>query len=410
MTTPRECSYTDFLKCQPMSFQCTEGVVGLTRWIKKMESVFQISSCTVACQVKFASCTLQESALTWWNSHMRSVGQDATYAMPWAALKRMITTKMFPEEAEKSMQEEIKFATEMMDKNMLTHAECQAEHKRKVDDTLRNNQHQQQPFKRNNVARAYTAGPGDKKSYGGIKPLCPKCNYHHDGPYTQKAQGANARGITCFKCGVQEHYKSECPKLNNGNQGNQARNENDVARAYAVGTVETNPNSNVVTAEDKTKEKRLEDVPVVQDFPEGIHVDPSKIESIKYWASPKTVTKICQFLGLAGYYRRFIEGFSKNARPMTKLTQKKVKFDWADKQEEAFQIIKQKLCSAPILALPEGNEDFVVYCDASIKGLGAVLMQRETVIDYGSRQLKVHEKNYTTHDLKLGAVVFALKI
>nr|GFB89711.1 putative reverse transcriptase domain-containing protein [Tanacetum cinerariifolium] len=113
---------------------------------------------------------------------------------------------------------------------------------------------------------------------------------------------------------------------------------------------------------------------------------------------------------LAGYYRRFIEGFSKIAKPMTKLTQKKVKFEWGDKQEAAFQLLKQKLCSAPILALPEGSEDFVVYCDASNKGLGAVLMQREKVISYASRQLKIHEKNYTTHDLELGAVVFALKI
>ncbi|GJW62846.1 reverse transcriptase domain-containing protein [Tanacetum coccineum] len=142
----------------------------------------------------------------------------------------------------------------------------------------------------------------------------------------------------------------------------------------------------------------------------GIHVDPAKIESVKDWASPKTPTEIRQFLGLAGYYRRFIEGFSKIAKPMTKLTQKKVKFEWGDKQEAAFQLLKQKLCSAPILALPEGNEDFIVYCDASIKGLGAVLMQREKVISYASRQLKIHEKNYTTHDLELGAVVFALKI
>ncbi|GJR34508.1 putative reverse transcriptase domain-containing protein [Tanacetum coccineum] len=95
---------------------------------------------------------------------------------------------------------------------------------------------------------------------------------------------------------------------------------------------------------------------------------------------------------------------------MTKLTQKKVKFEWGDKQEAAFQLLKQKLCSAPILALPEGSEDFIVYCDASIKGLGAVLMQREKVISYASRQLKIHEKNNTTHDLELGAVVFALKI
>ncbi|GKC04541.1 putative reverse transcriptase domain-containing protein [Tanacetum coccineum] len=95
---------------------------------------------------------------------------------------------------------------------------------------------------------------------------------------------------------------------------------------------------------------------------------------------------------------------------MTKLTQKKVKFDWGDKEEAAFQLIKQKLCSAPILDLPKGSKDFIVYCDASIKGLGVVLMQREKVIAYASRQLKIHEKNYTTHDLELGVVVFALKI
>ncbi|GJU81013.1 putative reverse transcriptase domain-containing protein [Tanacetum coccineum] len=100
----------------------------------------------------------------------------------------------------------------------------------------------------------------------------------------------------------------------------------------------------------------------------------------------------------------------KITKPMTKLTQKKVKFVWGDKQEAAFQLLKQKLCSAPILALPEGSEDFIAYCDASIKGLGVVLMQREKVIAYASRQLKIHENNYTTHDLEFGAVVFALKI
>ncbi|GKE04382.1 putative reverse transcriptase domain-containing protein, partial [Tanacetum coccineum] len=142
----------------------------------------------------------------------------------------------------------------------------------------------------------------------------------------------------------------------------------------------------------------------------GIHVDLAKIESIKDWASPKSPTEIHQFLGLAGYYRRFIEGFLKIAKPMTKITQKKVKFVWGDKQEAVFQLLKQKLCSAPILALPEGSEDFIAYCDASKKGLGIVLMQREKVIAYASRQLKIHEKNYTTHDLELGAVVFALKI
>ncbi|GJV16979.1 putative reverse transcriptase domain-containing protein [Tanacetum coccineum] len=741
VSTVRECTYTDFLKCQPMNFKGTEGVVGLTQWLEKMESVFHISNCTVACQVKFATCTLQGNALTWWNSHVRAVGHDIAYAMPWKTLKKMITDKycprseikkMFPEESDvvekyvgglpdmihgsvkaskpKTTQEAIEFANELMDKKILTIAERQAENKRKFEDNSRNDQNQQHPFKKNNVARAYTAGSGEKKPYGGSKPLCPKCNYHHDG--------------SCAP-------KSDYPKLKNGNQGNRAGNGNAVARAYAVGTAGTNPNSNVVTgtfllnnhyaliifdtgddksflstafsslidiipttldhgydveladgriiwvntlirgctlnflnhpfnidlmpvemgsfdviigmdwlsqyhvvivydeklvrvpfgseiltfhgdgsnnghesrlniisctktqkyllkgcpiflahvttkkAEDKSKEKRLKDVPIVQDFLEvfpedlpgipptrqvefqidlicgaapvarapyrlapsemkelsgqlkelsdkgfirpssspwgapvliddlfdqlqgssvyskidlrlgyhqlrvreedilktafrtryghdefqvipfgltntpvvfmdlmsrvckpyldkfvivfiddiliysnskqehkehlklilellkkkqlyakfskcefwipkvqflghmidsqGIHVDPTKIESIKDWASPKTAMEIRQFLGLVGYYRRFIEGFS-------------------------------KIANAPILALPEGSEDFIVYCDASIKGLGVVLMQREKVIAYASRQLKIHDKNYTTHDLKLGAV------
>ncbi|GJR77621.1 reverse transcriptase domain-containing protein [Tanacetum coccineum] len=143
---------------------------------------------------------------------------------------------------------------------------------------------------------------------------------------------------------------------------------------------------------------------------QGLHVDPAKIEAVKNWTSPTTPTEVRQFLGLAGYYRRFIEGFSKIAKPLTKLTQKNKNYIWGEEQESAFQLLKQKLCEAPILALPKGNDDFVIYCDASLQGLGAVLMQREKVIAYASRQLKPHEENYTTHDLELGAVVFALKI
>ncbi|GJR77772.1 putative reverse transcriptase domain-containing protein [Tanacetum coccineum] len=129
--------------------------------------------------------------------------------------------------------------------------------------------------------------------------------------------------------------------------------------------------------------------------------------SIKDWDLQElNPTKIRQSLGLAGYYRRFIERFSKIAKPMTKLTQKKVTFEWGDKQGAA---LKSKLCSAPILALPQGARNFIVYCDALHKGLGAVLMQNEKVIAYASRQLKIHEKNYTIHDLEFGAIVFTLK-
>ncbi|KAD4180492.1 hypothetical protein E3N88_29083 [Mikania micrantha] len=142
----------------------------------------------------------------------------------------------------------------------------------------------------------------------------------------------------------------------------------------------------------------------------GIHVDPAKIEAVKNWNAPKTPTEVRSFLGLAGYYRRFIANFSKIAVPLTSLTQKDKPYVWGSQQEEAFQTLKHKLCNAPILTLPDGNDDFVVYCDASNQGLRCVLMQRGKVIAYASRQLKIHEKNYTTHDLELGAVVFALKI
>ncbi|GJS11935.1 putative reverse transcriptase domain-containing protein [Tanacetum coccineum] len=141
-----------------------------------------------------------------------------------------------------------------------------------------------------------------------------------------------------------------------------------------------------------------------------VHVDPAKVEAIQNWSAPTTPKEVRQFLGLAGYYRRFIEGFSLISKPLTKLTEKNKKYEWGTEEDEAFQTLKQKLCSAHILALPEGTENFIVYCDASHKGYGAVLMQREKVIAYASRQLKKHEENYTTHDLELGAVVFALRI
>ncbi|KAI3704076.1 hypothetical protein L1987_74283 [Smallanthus sonchifolius] len=118
---------------------------------------------------------------------------------------------------------------------------------------------------------------------------------------------------------------------------------------------------------------------------EGIHVDPSKIEAIKNWEAPKTPTEVRQFLGLAGYYRRFIENFSKIALPLTTLTQKEKKFDWSDKQELAFQLLKQKLCSAPILSLPEGIDNFVVYCDASHQGLVVFALKIWRHYLYGTR-------------------------
>ncbi|GJU18440.1 putative reverse transcriptase domain-containing protein [Tanacetum coccineum] len=660
----------------------TEGVVGLTRWIEKMESVFNISGCAIENQVKFATCTLLGAALTWWNGQIRTLGPEA-YAMTWEVLKKKMTDKYCPQgeikkleielwnlkvkgndvpayterfqeltlictkfvanETEKvdkyisglpnniygnvkfarpkTLDETIELANDLMDWKLRTYAERQSDNKRKADDSSRNNHgHQQQPVKRQNVAKVYNMGIGEKKPYGGSLPKCTKFHFHHNGPYTQKCHkcnkvghfardcrstgntnvantpkgnGATPKGNGCFECRALGYFKRDCPKLKNKDGGN----GNAQGWVYAVGNAKKkrnasgNPDSNVVTGMfllnnhyasilfdtgadrsfistafsflidivptslDNSYDVELADGEIVgidtiirgctlnfldhpfhidlmpvelgsfdviigaapvarasyrlapsemkelleqlhelsdkgfirpssspwgspvlfvkkkdgsfrmcidyhelnkltvknryplpriddlfdqlqgssiyskidlrsgyhqlrvreQDIPKtafrtryghyefqvmpfgltnapadekeheehlkailellkkekfrGIHVDPVRIESIKDWASPKTPTEIRQFLGLTGYYR-----------------------------------------SAPILALPEGSEDFVVYYDASHKGLGAVLMQREKVIAYASRQLKVHEKNYTTHDLELGSVIFALKI
>ncbi|GJY33717.1 putative reverse transcriptase domain-containing protein [Tanacetum coccineum] len=301
----RECTYNDFLKCQPLNFKGTKGVVGLTQWFEKIESVLHISNCTIACQIKFATCTLLGNALTWWNSHVKTISHDVAYGMPWKTLKKMMTDKycpielalmcgrMFLEESNevnkyvgglldmiqgsvmsskpKIMQDAIEFATELMDQKIRTFADRQAKNKRKLDDNSRNNQNQRQPFKRQNVARAYIAGPGEKKVYGGSKPLCPKCNYHHDGKCApkctnckwtghlardcrspaaaannQRAPGANQRVVTCFERGAQGHFKRDCPKLSNNNRGNQVGNGGATTRAYVVGNAGKNSNANVV--------------------------------------------------------------------------------------------------------------------------------------------------------------------
>ncbi|GJR34512.1 putative reverse transcriptase domain-containing protein [Tanacetum coccineum] len=266
----RECTYSDFLKCQPLNFKGTEGVVGLTQWFEKMEFVFLISNYIVACQIKFSTCTLLGSALMWWNSHVKTVGHDATYGMPWKTLKKMMTAKYCPrgeikkleielwnlkvkesDEVEKyvgglpdmiqgsmmaskpkTIQHDIEFATKLIDQKICSLANHKDESKRMFNDTLRNNQNQQQPFKRHNVARAYTVGPGEKKVYGGSKPL---------------ALGENQRGVTCFEYGAQGHFKRDCPKLKNNNRGNQAGNGRATTRAYAMVNAGKNPDANVVT-------------------------------------------------------------------------------------------------------------------------------------------------------------------
>jgi hypothetical protein len=141
----------------------------------------------------------------------------------------------------------------------------------------------------------------------------------------------------------------------------------------------------------------------------GLDVDPKKVAAILDWKAPKDVRGIKSFIGMVGYYRCFIEGFSKIARPMTALLAKKVEFKWTPACEESFETPKRKLTTTPVLILPDVHKPFSVYCDAPYTGLGCVLMQEGKVVAYSSRQLKINEKNYPTHDLELAAVVHALK-
>ncbi|GKD88209.1 reverse transcriptase domain-containing protein [Tanacetum coccineum] len=202
----RECTYQDFMKCKPLYFKGTEGVVELTQWFERMETVFRISNCSVENQIKFSTCTLLAGALTWWNSHVITVSHDVAYAIIWADLRKKMTDKYCLRNEMKKLKAKLwnlkvkstdvigynqcfqelallcvwMFPNES-DKIESTIAERQAENKRKFENTSRNNQNQQQQNKRQNTGRAYTAGTGEKKPYGGSKSLCAKCNYHHDG-------------------------------------------------------------------------------------------------------------------------------------------------------------------------------------------------------------------------------------
>nr|GEU66565.1 reverse transcriptase domain-containing protein [Tanacetum cinerariifolium] len=230
----RECTYPDFIKCKHLNFKGIEGVVKLTQWFEKMETVFHISNCSVENQIKFTTCTLFGSALTWWNSHIMTVGPDVAYAMTWVDLKKRMNDKYcsrgemkklenkikryvggLPDvihgsvvaSKPKTMQKAIEMANELMDKRNNTWAERHAKNKRKVDDT--------------SITNVNTAN-------------------------NQRGDGTGQKS-TCYECGSQGHFKKECPKFKNNNRGTQGRNATAPAKVYAVGRAGTNPDSNVVT-------------------------------------------------------------------------------------------------------------------------------------------------------------------
>nr|GEY30965.1 retrotransposable element Tf2 [Tanacetum cinerariifolium] len=472
----RVCSYTYFMKCQPLNFKGTKGVVGLSQWIKKMESVFHISGCAIDKQVKFATCTLLGAVLTWWNGHVRTLGHDAAYAMTWGTLKKKLMDKYCPKGEIKKLKIELwnlrvkgndvaaytqrfqelalmctKFLTdetEKVDKYISglpdnIHRNVMSARPKTLDETIElandlmdQKLHQGRvyalggrdaspdsnvitgTFLLNNRYAKILFDTGADRSFGSttfsaLIDITPTTLENH---YDVELADGKIIGVNTIIRGCTLNFMNHpfnidlmpvplCSFYIIIGMDWLTKYHRVIICDEKIGCDVFLANVTTKEAKDKSDGRRLEDVPTVRDFLEVFLEDLPGIPPAR-----PVEFQIDLVPGLAGYYCRFIEGFSKIAKSMTKLTQKNVKFDWGEKEEAAFQLIRQKLCSAPILALPEGSENFIVYCDASHKGLGAVLMQNEKVIVYASRKLKIHEKNYTTHDLELGAVVFALKI
>nr|GEW86166.1 hypothetical protein [Tanacetum cinerariifolium] len=541
----REYTYPYFMKFQPLNSKGTEGVGELTQWFEKMETVDLKKKMTDKYCPRGKMKKLESE---FWNLRVKS-NDVVSYNQRFQELA-LLYVRMFPEESDKieryvgglpdvihgsvvasrpkMMQEAIEMTNELMDKRNNTLAERQAKNKRKFDDTSRNNQsQQQQQNKRQNTGRAYTVGSGEKKPYGGSKPLCPKCNYHHDGPCALKCHMCNKVGhFACdcrstpnvntannqrgnemgqrpnyYECGSQGHFKKDFPKLKNNNRGTQGGNATAPAKVYAVGRAGTNPDSNVVTGAfllnnryasilfytganrsfvSTTFSSQIAFIPTTLDhyydvrladrriiglnfilrvFPKDLSGLPptqqvefqidlipgaapvargdsvlfvkkkdgsfrmridyrelNKLTVKNRYPLPRIDDLFDQLQGSSvyskidlrsgyhqlrvreedipktpfrtryGHYEFQVMQIGLTNTPVNKKEHEehlKAILELLKKEELYARFSKcefcfpKKLCSAPILALLEGSEDFVVYCDASHKGLGAVLMQRE---------------------------------
>nr|GEW74101.1 retrovirus-related Pol polyprotein from transposon 17.6 [Tanacetum cinerariifolium] len=505
----RECTYSDFLKCQPFNFKGTEGVIGLTQWFERMKSVFHISNCSVGNQIKFATCTQLGSALTWWNSHVKTVGHNAAYRMTWKTLMKMLTDKycpmgkikkleikiwnlkvngtdvesytqcfqelalmcgkMFPEESDqvekyvgglidmiqesvmaskpKTMQEAIEISNDLMEQKVVLLLTV----KLKIKENLMTTQE--------------TTKINNSLSKGKMWQCAPKCNNCKKVGHlardcrspaatanNQRAPVANQRVVTCFEWNGRATSMSYAGKNRDANVvtakyhaaiiwdekifripfGNEIlivrgdeNNNGHESQLNIISCTKTQKYllkgcddflARVTTkkAKDKSKEKRLED----KDGSFRMCIDYRELNKLMVknrYPLPRIEDLFDQIQGSSVYSKIDLRSGYHQLRVREEDIPKiafRTPYGYYEFQVTPFGLTNApaKLCSAPILASLEGTENFIVYCDALHKGLGVVLMQNEKVIAYASRQLKTHEKKYTTHDLELGAIVFALNI
>ncbi|GJR67441.1 putative reverse transcriptase domain-containing protein [Tanacetum coccineum] len=542
------CLYKEFLACNPKEYDGKGGAVVLTRWIEKMESVQDMSGCSIDQKVKYIAGSFVGKALMWWNSQILTLSREVVVSMSWNDFKFMMIEEFCPSHEMQKLESELwnhamvgaghaaytdrfhelarlvpylvtpesrmieryVYGLALQIRGMVAAMEPKTIQKAVqisgalTDEAVRNGSIKKVE-KRGNVgepskdkngrddnkrtrtgnAFATTANPVGRENTG-TWPKCTTCNSYHapggpcrtcfncnrPGHLAKDCRGVprnvnlvNARNPTvraCYECGSTDHVSfvsnTFIPLLGIETNKLGFRYEIEIASGQLVEIDKvikgckleiedhvfdidlipfgyrifdviigmdwlSNYKAEIICHE-KVVRIQLSEAKVFLDDLSGlpplweiefwieltpgamplrevqflghvinenrIHVDPCKIEAVKNWKAPRTSTKI--------------------AKSLTILTQKCKTFDWGEEQELAFQTLKDKLCNGLVLALPDGPEDFVVYCDVSGIGLGYVLMQRGKVTAYASRQLKIHEKNYITHDLELGAVVFALKI
>nr|GEU37443.1 hypothetical protein [Tanacetum cinerariifolium] len=481
------CTHKTFMNGKPYPFNGTEGVVGLRRWIEKVEQVIEICKCAKEDKTEFKSMMtteycpaieIQRMEEELWTLTLKGDDIEAYnncfYKLALMPIKLHDAINLARKLVEQAVQGKAARVNESNKRKWEEHQKNHPNNNNPNNHNRNNNNQHHQQNRRQETSKAYAATLAEGRGYNGNLPWCHKCKAHHQqSPYPPK----------CSRCNKLGHQEKDCRVRIPATGAERSFVSIEFTPFINISPVALNASYEVELADGKiADEKRLDDIRTVRDFPEvflddlielsnqlkelhekgfirtshspygthvlfvkkkdgalrmcidykelnkltiknrypllriddlfdqlqghvvnwdGIHVDPSKVESVKNWKTPESPTEIRSFLRLTGYYRRFIKNFSKIAKPLTLLTQKNKAYVRGDKEEEAFRILKEKLCDAPMLALPNGPNDFVVYCDALNQGFGCVLMQRGKVIAYALRQLKIHEKNYMTHDLEL---------